>query len=342
MPSFHSLLQESQTRGSVFDILRREWLQKLARYTGRNVILYYSGWLQKPGLAGVQVNDADKNGFMTVIHGLDRSKGLDLLLHTPGGETAATESIVDYLHSMFGTDIRAIVPQLAMSAGTMMACACKEIVMGKQSSLGPIDPQFGSIAAHGVVEEFRRAYEEIKKDPAKIPVWQPIIAKYHPTFVGECEKAIEWSNEMVRDWLARGMFNGVAKGPILIDGILAELADHALTKSHARHLSSDKCRTIGLKVINLEDDDELQELVLSLHHACILTLGATGAFKIIENQSGVASIQVAQQVVLPMGGPAAPGRAEVAPTEVPPLPPAKTRRATRRKAKQARPRPNRG
>jgi len=341
MPSFHSLLQESQTRGSVFDILRREWLQKLAAYTGRNVILYYSGWLQKPGLAGVQVNDADKNGFMTVIHGLDRSKGLDLLLHTPGGETAATESIVDYLHSMFGTDIRAVVPQLALSAGTMMACACKEIVMGKQSSLGPIDPQFGSIAAHGVVEEFRRAYEEIKKDPAKIPVWQPIIAKYHPTFVGECEKAIEWSNEMVRDWLARGMFNGIARGPTLIDGILAELADHALTKSHARHLSSEKCRAIGLKVVNLEDDDELQELVLSLHHACILTLGATGAFKIIENHSGVASIQVAQQVVLPMSGPGAPGRAEVDPTELPPPPPANSRRATKRKTKSPRPLPPR-
>ena len=42
---------------------------------------------------------------------------------------------------MFGTDIRAIVPQLALSAGTMVALACKEIIMGKHSSLGPIDPQ---------------------------------------------------------------------------------------------------------------------------------------------------------------------------------------------------------
>ena len=78
---------------------------------------------------------------MTVIHQLDRDKGLDLILHTPGGDTAATESIVDYLHNMFGNNIRAIVPQLAMSAGTMIACSCKEIIMGLQSSLGPIDPQ---------------------------------------------------------------------------------------------------------------------------------------------------------------------------------------------------------
>jgi ATP-dependent protease ClpP protease subunit len=337
MPSFHSLLQESQTRGSVYDILRREWLGKLAVHTGRNVIIYYSGWLQKPGLQGVQVNDADKNGFMTVIHALDRSKGLDLLLHTPGGETAATESIVDYLHSMFGTNIRAIVPQLAMSAGTMIACACKEIIMGKQSSLGPVDPQFGGIAAHGVVEEFRRAYEEIKADPAKIPVWQPIIAKYHPTFVGECEKAIDWANEMVRDWLGRGMFQGEANASKTIDGILGELADHALTKSHNRHLSADKCRSIGLKVAQLEKDDALQELVLSLHHACILTLGATGAFKLIENHNGVASIQVAQQFVVQSGGAPMPGRAEVdqpalaGPPPAPPEKPKKRKRVNSRK-----------
>ena len=41
-------------------------------------------------MSATEVNDADKNGFMTAVHGLDRSKGLDLLLHTPGGGTAAT------------------------------------------------------------------------------------------------------------------------------------------------------------------------------------------------------------------------------------------------------------
>ena len=77
---------------------------------------------------------------MSVIHGLDKSKGLDLFLHTPGGDVGATESLIDYLHDSFGGDIRAIIPQIAMSGGTMIACSCKEIIMGKQSSLGPIDP----------------------------------------------------------------------------------------------------------------------------------------------------------------------------------------------------------
>lgn len=302
MPTWHSLLQEIKARGSTFDVIRRERLKTLSKVTRRNVIIYYSGWLQKPKLLGTQVSDADKNGFMTVIHGLDRTKGLDLILNTPGGETAATESLVVYLRSMFASDIRAIVPELAMSAGTMIACACKEIVMGKHSSLGPIDPQFGGIAAHGVVEEFNRAHAEIKADQSRAFVWQPIIAKYSPTLIGECEKAIQWSNEMAREWLVTGMLSSDSDRNAKSERIVKELGDHALTKSHARHLSPNRCRDMGLKVLMLEDDQRLQDAVLSVHHACMLTLAGTGAFKIIENHKGVASVSVAQQVL--MQGPA--------------------------------------
>lgn len=298
MPSWHEILHEITESGSTHDLVRRKYINILSVLTGRNTIVYYSGWLQKPQLPESGVNDNDKNGLMTVIHNLDRSKGLDLLLHTPGGETAATESIIEYLHAMFGNDIRAIVPQLAMSAGTMLACACKEILMGKQSSLGPIDPQFKGIPAHGIVEEFEQARREIKQDSANIPLWQPIIAKYPPAFIGECEKAIAWSNEIVRTCLKNIMFDCLPDVEEKIDRIVNELSDHALTKSHARHLSFKKCQEIGLDVVALEDDQEIQNAVLSVHHACIHTLSSTASFKIIENQNGVAFIQASQRVAL--------------------------------------------
>jgi len=196
MPNWKEINDEVRALGGTYDILRRKYLDHLFSLTDRNIIIYYSGWLQKPDLrrAGItglfELNDEDKNGFMSSIHRLDKEKGLDLILHTPGGEIAATESLVDYLRGIFGDNIRAIIPQLAMSAGTMIACACKEIMMGKQSSLGPIDPQVNGIPAHGVIEEFERAAKEIKQDKSTVPVWQPIIAKYNPSLIGECQKAI--------------------------------------------------------------------------------------------------------------------------------------------------------
>jgi membrane-bound ClpP family serine protease len=186
-----------------------------------------------------------------------------------------------------------------MSAGTMIACACKEIFMGKQSSLGPVDPQFRGIPAHGVVEEFERAVKDIRADQATIPIWQPILAKYTPAFIGECEKAIAWANEMVNEWLVTGMFSEMksARKKAKIDNIVKELTDHALSKSHERHLSYSRCEKMGLVVKRLEEDQRLQDAVLSVHHACIITLSSTGAYKIIENHFGRAFIQIAHQLV---------------------------------------------
>lgn len=298
MPSWNEILDESRA-ASQYDLIRRRYLAECHRISGRNVIAYYSGWLQKSMSVDLSIHDEDKNGLMTVIHGLDRQKGLDLILHTPGGELAATESLVDYLRSMFGTDIRAIVPQLAMSAGTMIACACKQIVMGRQSSLGPIDPQYAGIPAHGVVEEFNRAKMEVQQDASTIPIWQAIIAKYTPTLIGECEKALAWSNEMTREWLESGTFDNDDNPAPTIDRIIDELGDHALTKSHARHLSIERCREIGLKVVELERNQEFQDAVLSVHHACMVTFSATSACKIIESHEGVAFIKTVQQVLMP-------------------------------------------
>ncbi|TKA93721.1 SDH family Clp fold serine proteinase, partial [Halopseudomonas bauzanensis] len=245
----------------------------------------------KPGYAFSQVNDDDKNGFMNAVHGLDRTLGLDLLLHTPGGDISAAESIVHYLRQMFGTNIRAIIPQIAMSAGTMISCACKEIVMGKQSNIGPFDPQFNGIPAYGVLEEFESALAAVKADQLSLPIWQIIVSKYHPSFIGECQKAIQLADEIVRSWLLTGMFKDDGDESLnTVNQIVQALNDHAGTKTHSRHLHMDDAEAFGLKVVRLEDDAALQDLVLTVHHSYMHTFANTQAGKIIENHSGSAIV----------------------------------------------------
>ncbi|MCG7978242.1 MAG: S49 family peptidase [Candidatus Thiodiazotropha endolucinida] len=294
MPNWNQVLKEIQSINidHPIDSVRRKYLKQLSKYTGRVTIAYYSGWLdartQSPILI---VNDEDKNAFMSVVHKANRAAGLDLILHTPGGNIAAAESIVNYLRQMFGSNIRAIIPQLAMSAGTMIACSCNQIIMGKQSNIGPIDPQVNGIPASGVIEEFETAIKIIKKDPSATPMWQAIVGKYHPTFLGECQKAIEWSKEITKEWLMTGMFEGIPNAEVVASTIVDNLSDHGETKTHSRHIHVDACEAMGLKITRMETDDKLQDLILTTHHAFMHTFSGSDALKIVENERGISMVR---------------------------------------------------
>lgn len=304
MPNWNSILREifleqARDSSSAHDRVRQRYLKRLVRHTGRNVIAYYSGFLSKPNIEGIQITDEDKNGFMLGIHGLDRSKGLDLILHTPGGDGKATEALVEYLRSMFGKDIRAVVPQLAMSAGTMIACSCKSIVMGKQSSLGPVDPQFGPIPAVGLLREVKRAYDEIMADNRAALFWSPILSQIHPSFLQICEEAVRSSNDFISRTLSENMFSDLpeAERDEKIKQSGALLSNVVDGKAHNTHFQIDDCRKAGLNIERLEDDQKLQDLVLTIHHCYMHSLSNTPAFKIIENQLGRAMVKLQQFVM---------------------------------------------
>jgi ATP-dependent protease ClpP protease subunit len=298
MPNWHDVFLEIQNAQSqaanAQTLVRRKYLTALHAHTGRNVIAYYSGWLSKGGVLFSDINDEDKNGFMTTVHKMDKNLGLDLILHTPGGGIAATQSIVNYLQKMFGKNIRAIVPQIAMSAGTIIACCCKEIWMGKQSNLGPIDPQLRGIPAHGVVQEFKRAIKEVKNDASRIVIWQQIIGQYRPTFLGQCENAIKWSNNFVEQQLAGGMFESMPDRKKKAKKVTKALSNYPINKSHDRHFDLEDCEHMGLVIKRLEDDDTMQDLVLTVHHCYMNVLMNTSAYKIIKNHNGVALVKMTQ------------------------------------------------
>jgi hypothetical protein len=293
MPNWKQVLDEINHEHSLgnpgaLDTVRRKYLALIQAKTGRNLIAYYSGWLQGRNPGNASVNDKDKNALMLTIHQLDRSKGLDLILHTPGGDLAAAESMVDYIHTMFDNDVRAIIPQISMSAGTLIALSCKSIMMGKQSNLGPIDPQIGGVPCQGVLDEFQQAIADIKVNPASAPLWQVIIGKYHPTFLGTCKNAIEWSEKLAEEWLTRNMCAGDNS---LARLILKEFSDHNANKSHARHISKEKCKALGVIIEDMENDNELQDLILTVHHSFMHTFSSSIAVKIVENHLGIAYIE---------------------------------------------------
>lgn len=306
MPIWSEILRELQQTAQQqngtpdFDSVRRKYLSLLHQHTGRNVILYASGWMQKPLAhpSSVSVVPEDLQGLMEVSHGLSGNDcTLDLVIHSPGGSIEAAEAIVGYLRDRFG-DIRIIVPNLAMSAATMVACAGNVVVMGSHSRLGPTDPQLllmtpmgeRVVAAHDVLAQFDQAREECA-NAAILPAWLPMLAQYGPDLLAHCENSIELATSLVRLWLSTYMLAGQADANEHAGRIATWLGTHDNHNSHGRMLTRESLMEQGLRIEHLETDQMLQDLALSVFHATTHTFSGTQATKIIENHLGRAFVK---------------------------------------------------
>jgi hypothetical protein len=284
------------------DPKRGEWFQKRlsdalngisARRGGRNVLFYASAFLQKPALAPqfTQLTHEEINGFMSCMYGMQWDRGLTLLLHTPGGVTNAAETIVEYLHSKF-TNIEVIVPTFAMSAGTMISLASDKIVMGRPSQLGPIDPQMPIggkyVSARGIVDQFEMAKKDISGNVVLAHAWAPILQSLGPSLLVEAQNALDYGERMVSEWLCKRMLAGLTEGERQSKS--QELAkffnDAANHKSHGRRIGREEARSHGVVVEDLEDDQDLQEEVLTAYHVATICFEQTPLAKMLWSNHG--------------------------------------------------------
>ena len=67
MPSWGDVLNKLNSAPNPMDEMRRRYLGIMHQYTGRNVIAYYSAFIQKSGVDGTGIDDNDKNAFMQAV-----------------------------------------------------------------------------------------------------------------------------------------------------------------------------------------------------------------------------------------------------------------------------------
>lgn len=305
MPTLEKIQNEVNALKAVGqDTIRHKYVAALQKKTGNDTVIYFSSYnIQRPfpvPAVALSVTQDDIQGFMASLHQLKGEK-LDLVLHSPGGSLEAADQIVQYLRAKYKY-IRAIVPQNAMSAATMLACACDEIVMGKHSAIGPIDPQmvFGQMAvpAHTILQEFERAKADVATNPMLANLWAPRLAALPPGYLNLCEQTIKLAEEKVKQWLAQYMFGG--NNPAQAEGIAKWLASFDEHQTHGRPIGIELAKQKGLNVTPLESDQGLQEAVLSVFHATMVTFQSTGCLKVIENHRGKGRYVVAQFIAQPV------------------------------------------
>jgi len=311
MPTKDEIYNEIRVwQKSAQDKIRRGYIEKLHELTGRDTIVYASAFTSKklPNLPSflISITPDDIQGFMSALHEL-RGKQLDLILHSPGGSLEAADQIVQYLRAKY-EQIRAIIPQNAMSAATMIACACDSIVMGKHSAIGPIDPQITfstqnghfTAPAQSILDEFDRARADILAEPKTAPLWISKLNAYPPGFLNMCQNTIQLSKDKVAEWLNTWMFKDIPEKERKGVEIADWLGSAATHKTHGRPIGIATAKKIGLVVEPLEDNQQFQEKVLSAFHASEVTFETTDCMKFIENHLGkgtylTVQIQVTQK-----------------------------------------------
>ena len=280
---------------------------------GAAVIFYASAFLQK-NADKVAITREDINGFMNALYEAPTDKGLVLILHTPGGDPNAVESIVEYLHSKF-YDLEVIVPYLAMSGGAMISLASDRLTLGKQSQLGPIDPQLvignKTHSARAIQEGFNKAREDIESDTKLAHLWAPILQNMGPSLFLEAEKALSYSKELVVNWLMKRMLKATSneeerrkKADIIAAYFNAEkTSNHGRVHVHGQRIGVVKLKELGLNLQFFEDDQALQNDILTAYHLMTLIFEITPSFKFIASDRGKMWVKQEQQVPVPASPP---------------------------------------
>ena len=273
-----------------------EYMNAISGLRGESTVIFYaSAFLQQRENSAITREDV--NGLMNALYGakIGDNGRLTLILHTPGGELPAVESIVDYLHAKFNY-IEVVVPFLAMSAGAMISLASNLVILGKQSQLGPIDPQISSghkrHSARAILEGFERAKEDIEHNPKLAHLWAPILQNMGPSLMIEADKVLRYSKELVVKWLVQRMFAGEADAKAKAERIAsyfnAEKSDDSPNSVHihGQRIGLQKMHELGVQTEMLEKNQELQDAVLSAYHLMALAFETSRATKFISSNSG--------------------------------------------------------
>lgn len=300
MASWRYVRKEYEEAVGRYEESSRKWLDeqlvesllKIGQLRGnRSVILYGSSFLQRPSTNANIIRLEDMNGFMECLYGMDFDQGLTLLLHTPGGDPNAAEAIVNYLRSKFN-DIEVIVPTFAMSAGTMISLGTDRIVLGRQSQLGPIDPQiitpYGMVSAKAIVDRFEEARADILKNPDLADLWTPVLASIGAAFV-EAKNALKYAERMVAQWLDQWMLRDQGQG----NTIAKYFSDSSRHGSHGRRIDRDHACDLGLVVESLEKSQTLQEAVLRTYHLMTLAFEMSQMEKLMRSSHGGGWVKLA-------------------------------------------------
>lgn len=253
-------------------------LTALEDYFKADVVFYYGQLhpvLVKVFRDFIEALDEDKNN--------PRKNKLVIILNTPGGQAETVEKMVEIIRFHYPEEVYFVVPDFAMSAGTIFCMSGNKIYMDYSSSLGPIDPQVWNgtqyVPALGYLDKVEELLKKAK-DGVLTNAEFLILQSQDLAMLSRYEQARNLTIKLLKEWLVAYKFREwevhettpSKKGTTVTPAekleraveIAEQLGDNKLWHSHGRYIGIDTLRTVlRLKIEDYSKDATLQPLIRS-------------------------------------------------------------------------------
>jgi len=227
---------------------------------------------------------ADADGLCMIgpiVHGLehmvrdaleslsDRKGKLLVVLDTPGGVVEVVERVVRVMRTLYA-DVTFVIPDRALSAGTVLALSGDSIQMSYHSCLGPIDPQVERDGKLVPALSYLHKFEELSeksRDGELTTAEVVLLSKLDLAELHRFELARDFSLKLLRSWLPRWKFsdwNHTEERGLPVtqemrqeraEEIARILNDHRRWNSHGRGIPRDTLeQDVGIRIDHLEND----------------------------------------------------------------------------------------
>jgi len=201
----------------------------------------------------------DLENFLISTNKKYEDRDLCLILHTLGGNADVAYHIGVRLQNLAGEKrLPVIIPRMAKSAGTLLACAGDVIYMTPMAELGPVDPQVHVsdtlwVSAKSIGDSLRMVLEttievlQSKKPASDIQdmLIRAVLSQMPMNAVSHYGSLLAHVEELLEDLLSRRMI----KDKQIVSSVAQTLTSGY--KYHERVIHLDEAKKIGLRVESL-------------------------------------------------------------------------------------------
>jgi len=205
-----------------------------------------------------------------------KGEAVSIVLRTGGGSAETTERMVAVLRKHY-THVNFVVPDFAMSAGTIFCMSGDKIYMDYASSLGPIDPQVATsetgdfVPAMGYLDKVAELTTKGDLAPADVVMLKSLDLAKLALF----EQARDLSIDLLKKWLVQYKFKDwnhhqtTNPGSVVTldekearaEEVARELANHRRWRSHGRNLDLEKLNALRIAIDDYSDKPALSEAI---------------------------------------------------------------------------------